>query len=123
MYWEIVGERIKSLRMKHNLSRVQFGKMIDISGQYLGLVEKGKCGLSVGSIVKICKTTGASADYLLFGVDTLQDQAIDVIKELSNEQLDIVLDIVKQVVRFVNSKDGNEVLIREMLRQYIVSIE
>ena len=123
MYWEIVGDRIKSLRLKHNLSRVQFGKMIGISGQYLSLVEKGTRGLSVGSIVKICKTTGVSADYILFGVDTLQDQTIDVIKELSNEQLDIVLDIVKQVVRFVNSKDGNEVLIREMLRQYIVSLE
>lgn len=118
MTWGLVGERIEKLRRKHKLSQNQFGKMIGISGQYLGLVEKGTHGLSVGSIVNICDKTGVSADYLLFGaIDLLEDPITDILSDLSHEQINIALDIIKQVAQFVNTEDGNELLIRELLRR------
>ena len=117
MIWEPVGKRIKNLRQKQELSRGQFGKMVGISGQHLGLVEKGSRGLSVESIVKLCATTGISADYLLFGADIIEDPAMDMLSELSDEQIGLVLEIIKRVALFVNTEDGNEALIKELCRR------
>jgi len=108
-----MGKRIEKLRLKHGLSRGQFGRRVGISGQYLGLVEKGVRGLSVDSIVKICNTMDVSADYLLFGISN-PAEVTDAFDGLSYEQIEIVLDIIKKVALFVHSKDGNELLIRDL---------
>lgn len=117
MSWAIIGERIEKLRNKHNLSRGQFGKMIGISAQHLGLVEKGTRGLSVNSIVSLCTEMDVSADYILFGNDLIESLSLGELGELSSEQIEIILDIIKKIVQFANSEDGNEMLIQELLRQ------
>jgi transcriptional regulator with XRE-family HTH domain len=111
-----MGERIGSLRRKRELSLGQFGKRVGISGKHLGLVEKGVRGLSVSAVGRICAAMGVSADYLLFGTAYGCDAA-DAVRGLSREQIEITLDSVRRVALFVNSDDGNEALIRELLRQ------
>jgi len=115
---ELVGERIARLRLEHNLSRKQFGEIIGISAQHLRLVEKGVRGLSVESIVRICNKMNVSADYLLLGADL----SADVLDGLSQEQVEIIVDIIKKMVQFANTEDGNEVLIRQLMRQQGVFI-
>ena len=110
---ELIGERIRKLRNEHNLSRRQFGKIIGISEQYLGTVEKGARGLSVDSIVRICNKMNVSADYLLLGADL----SADALDGLSQEQIEIIIDIIRKMVQFANTEDGNEVLIRQLMRQ------
>lgn len=110
---ELIGERIEKLRHEHNMSRKQFGEIIGVSEQHLGLVEKGIRGLSVDSIVKICNRMNASADYLLLGADL----SADMLDGLSQEQIEIIIDIIKKMVQFASTDDGNEVLIRQLMRQ------
>lgn len=121
MIWKPIGARIGKIRRKRHLSRAQLGKLIGISGQHLGLVERGARGLSVNSIVKICNTTGASADYILFGIFCLGENPdeITMLRELSHEQIQITLDIVMKVAQFVNTRNGNEALIREIASRQI----
>lgn len=116
--WAQVGERVEKIRKGLNLSKAQFGKMIGVSGQYIGMIERGS-GLSVDSIVKICYTAGVSADYILFGmIDPAQDLVTTAsLCGLSHEQIQIALDIIKKVAQFVNTEDGNEALIREVASQ------
>jgi len=109
----LIGKRVEKLRHEHNLSRRQFGEIIGISEQYLRLVEKGLRGLSVDSIVRICNKMNASADYLLLGIDL----SADVLDGLSQEQTEIIVDIIQKMVQFANTEDGNEVLIRQLTRQ------
>ena len=109
----LIGKRVEKLRHEHNLSRRQFGEIIGISEQYLRLVEKGLRGLSVDSIVRICNKMNASADYLLLGIDL----SADVLDGLSQEQTEIIVDIIQKMVQFANTEDGNEVLIRQLMRQ------
>jgi transcriptional regulator with XRE-family HTH domain len=118
-----VGQRIKKLRLERKMSRDDFALMVGISGQHLGLVEKGKNGLSLSTMVNICDTTGASADYILFGaVDSAQEvAAIAAIDGLSCEQIEIGLDIIKKLAQLINTEGGNEVLIQELMRRQLLA--
>jgi transcriptional regulator with XRE-family HTH domain len=113
--WEQVGDRVKRLRTERKLSKAQFGEIIGVSGQYVGMIEKG-ASISAESIVNICREIGVSADYLLFGNIDPATIAFQL-KGLTNEQIEIALDILKRMAQMVNSEDGNEALIQEILRQ------
>ena len=112
--WAQVGARVENIRTNRNLSKAQFGKMIGVSGQYVGKIEKGT-SISAESIVNICNTMGVSADYILFG-NINQAESISL-KGMTAEQMGIALDIIKRVAEMVHTKDGNEALIQEVLRQ------
>ena len=113
------GERIRRIRHDYNMSIAQFGKVIGVSGQHLGKVEKGVHGLSVNSIIRICQETSVSADYILLGaIDPSKDSATaTALSGLSNEQIQIALDIIKRVAQLINTENGNEALIREVASQ------
>ena len=119
MLWQNVGERLKKMRQERNLSQSQVGKMLGISGQYVGMIEKGINSISVKLIVKICDATGVSADYILFGVTDSEQEVTTAasLYGLSNEQIQIALDIIKRVEQFIKTENGNEALIREVAAQ------
>jgi len=110
---ENIGKRVGELRNERNLSQAEFGKMIGISGQSLGKIERGAATISVNLIDKICNVTGVSADYLLFGIIE-PDHITEALYGLSKEQIQIVFEIIKKVAQFLNTDDGNETLIREI---------
>jgi len=111
-----IGKRIESLRKDLKFSRAQFGKLLGISSQYLGMIERGVQGLSVNVIMSICKKTGASADYILFGKSD-SGAAVSSLSGLSSEQVHIAFELMDRVAAFVNTTDGNELLIQEVFRQ------
>lgn len=114
-----VGERVGRIRKEHRLSRAQFGKMIGVSEQYVGMLERGAYKISVDLITKICHITGVSSDFILFGViNPLKDPtAVATLSGLSYEQIEIGLDILKRLAQLINTEDGNEALIQEVFRQ------
>jgi len=115
MAWEEVGKRIVALRCGRNLTQAQFGRLVGISGQYVGKVERGR-SLSVNLITAICRETGVSADYLLFGADGLEAIG-DPLEEFSRDQIDIGFDIIKRLADFIKTENGNELLIKEIMRR------
>ncbi|MCL2337291.1 MAG: helix-turn-helix domain-containing protein [Firmicutes bacterium] len=121
--WKQVGERVKELRMERELSKARFGEMIGVSGQYVGMIEKG-AGISAESIVNICTALSVSADYLLFGNAGPANAVVSLnsLKWLTHEQLWIAFDIIKRVAQMITTEGGNEALIQEVLRQQNVSL-
>ena len=116
--WQKIGERIEQIRCGRNMSKAQFGEMIGMTGQNIGMVEKGKRRLSVEAIARICQETDVSADYLILGtVNPANDPVTTAaLSGLSQEQIQIALDIIKRVAEFVNTEGGNEALIQEVAR-------
>lgn len=112
-----VGERVGIIRKDHKLSRAQFGKMIGVSEQYVGMLERGVYKISIDLITKICHMTGVSADYILFGVASHLNDSAETLIGLSSEQIEIGLDILKRLAVLINTADGNEALIQEVTRQ------
>ena len=116
MTWENVGKRIKELRRDRKLTQAQFGKLIGLSRQHVGKIEKGQT-LSVDQIAIICEETGVSADYIIFGiVDPLANH--DLLDDLTREQIDISLDVLKEVAKLIKAKNGNALLIKELMRRH-----
>ena len=68
------GERLKLMRTDKKLTRDDFSEAADLSVQFYSEVEKGKKGLSVESLYRICEVHEISADYLLFGEKNRETQ-------------------------------------------------
>lgn len=65
---EQICKRIDFIRNKNNMTKEQFSKLINISGQHLGRVIRGEKGLSIEKIIDISEKTGYSTDYILKGI-------------------------------------------------------
>lgn len=54
-------------------TRERFAELLDVSVSYMAEVERGRTGVSVKMLVKICDVLGLSADYVLFGEQRGED--------------------------------------------------
>ena len=97
--------RIRKAREEMGYTREQFAEKLDVSVSYLAELERGRTGISVKLLTKVCGILGLSADYVLFGnqrngetlradklrhIDSrylpLLDQIINELLSLSGEQ-------------------------------------
>lgn len=58
--------RIRKAREDAGYTRERFAELLDVSVSYMAEVERGRTGVSVKMLVKICDVLGLSADYVLF---------------------------------------------------------
>lgn len=68
--------RIRKAREDMGYTREKFAELLDVSVSYLAEVERGRTGISVKMLTKICRVLGLSADYVLFGANRPQDTAL-----------------------------------------------
>ena len=59
--------RIRNAREDMGYTREKFAELLEVSVSYMAEVERGRTGISVKMLIKICKVLGLSADYILFG--------------------------------------------------------
>ena len=59
--------RIRKAREEAGYTREKFAELLDVSVSYMAEVERGRTGISVKMLIKICRLLGLSADYVLFG--------------------------------------------------------
>lgn len=57
--------RIKMLREEKGLNQIELGKVINVSGQALGMYENEKRDLSTENVIKLAEFFNVSTDYLL----------------------------------------------------------
>ena len=50
-------------------TREKFAEKLDVSVSYLAELERGRTGISVKMLIKVCNVLGLSADYVLFGTE------------------------------------------------------
>lgn len=101
-----IGKRILGIRNNLNMNKEQFAKLIGISGQYLGTVEAGVNGLSLTSVIKLCRETNTSADYLLFGKRNITDENLKhVFDGITEAQIVPAFEALQNIALFIKSKD------------------
>ena len=76
-----IGLRVKNIRLSMNMTKQKMAELLGISGQYLGMIERGEGTLSVDKLKILCDMTGLSADYILFGKDF--NSTLNLSKKLS----------------------------------------
>lgn len=93
-----MGKRIAARRKQLNMSQEALAEQTGLSVQAISTAERGTKALRPDNLLKISRTLGVSADYLLSGEtteDNLQFSAIaHKLKLLSGEQVQAVLNLI-----------------------------
>jgi transcriptional regulator with XRE-family HTH domain len=100
-------KRIRKAREDLGYTREKFAELLDVSVSYMAEVERGRTGISVKMLMKICNVLGLSADYVLFGDERGQDALLlDRIKRLDSKYLPLLNDMLSDLLTLNDSGDG-----------------
>lgn len=101
-----IGKRISETRKSMNLNKEQFAKLIGISGQYLGTVESGVHGLSLDSVITLCKNANVSADYILFGKEHITDESLKTLfVGIDKAQINNAFNVLESMALFIKARE------------------
>ncbi len=101
-----IGLRVRSIRLNMNITKQKMADMLGISGQYLGMIERGEGTLSIDKLKILCDITGLSADYILFGKDS--NSTLKLSKELadySDEEIKLGCATLENLALFLKHID------------------
>ena len=91
--------RIRKAREDLGYTREKFAEKLDVSVSYLAELERGRTGISVKMLIKVCNVLGLSADYVLFGADR-QDDALrlDAIHRINEKYLPLLDKVIAELL-------------------------
>jgi len=92
-------QRIRKAREDLGYTREKFAEKLDVSVSYLAELERGRTGISVKMLVKVCNVLGLSADYVLFGNDRQEDaRRLDAIHRIDEKYLPLLDRIITELL-------------------------
>lgn len=62
-----VGDRIREKRLILGLTQDELSERIDRAPKYCADIERGNCGMSIGTMLSLCDVLNMTPDYLFFG--------------------------------------------------------
>ena len=65
MDYKKLGERIRTERLRLNLTQTQLAENAGISDTYMGAIERGERSLTLDTLVRLVNRLGGTVDYLL----------------------------------------------------------
>lgn len=91
--------RIRKAREELGYTREKFAEKLDVSVSYLAELERGRTGISVKMLIKVCKVLGLSADYVLFGNDRPEDsKRLDTIRRIDEKYLPLLDKVIAELL-------------------------
>ena len=101
-----LGKNIKQIRLLRGLSQESLASDLQKSVNFISLVENGKTGLSVQTLVDICSALKVDANALFAGIITLPDSKtdtyiIDSLNLFEENDKAMVTDLINYII---NSK-------------------
>ena len=107
LYAEVIvlHTRIRKTREEKGYTREKFAEKLDVSVSYLAELERGRTGISVKMLLKVCNVLGLSADYVLFGEERTEDKKrLDSINRIDEEYLPLLDKIINELLSLSGNK-------------------
>ncbi len=106
----LVGSNIKRERIKAGYTQEKFSELIGIGTKSLSAIERGTVGVSLTTLLRICKVLSISSNSLLFENTPKNDiQGIaERLERLTPEQFSIVNAILCKVMEAFSITDREE---------------
>lgn len=96
--------RIRKAREEQGYTREKFAEKLDVSVSYLAELERGRTGISVKMLIKVCNLLGLSADYVLFGMDRNSDELrTDAIHRIDDKYIPLLDKVIAELLEFSNT--------------------
>lgn len=99
-----IGERIRITRVSRGFSREALAELMGISTLFLGYIECGQRGMSLATLQNICKVLNVSADYILLGVSSFQndkDLLLNAVNELEPQYIPVALEQINNLKKTI----------------------
>ena len=91
--------RIRKARENMGYTREKFAEKLDVSVSYLAELDRGRTGISVKMLVKVCNVLGLSADYVLFGTERDDDTLrADNIRRIDDKYLPLLDKVITELL-------------------------
>ena len=91
--------RIRKAREEMGYTREKFAEKLDVSVSYLAELERGRTGISVKMLIKVCNVLGLSADYVLFGKERTEDELrLDAIRRIDEKYLPLLDKVIEELL-------------------------
>ncbi len=91
--------RIRKAREDRGYTREKFAELLDVSVSYLAELERGRTGISVKMLIKVCNVLGLSADYVLFGLERDADaMRADNIRRINDKYLPLLDKVITELL-------------------------
>ncbi len=98
--------RIRKAREDLGYTREKFAEKLDVSVSYLAELERGRTGISVKMLIKVCNVLGLSADYVLFGTDRKDDTLrLDAIHRIDEKYLPLLDKVIAELLALGNTEE------------------
>ncbi len=99
-----IGERLKKYRKENKFTQSETAKLLEMSLNFYGDIERGKCRLSIEKIILVYERLGIDPTYLLTGEEHPRVGFYDLIKDCPKDK---VFDM-EQIVRYASNLYRNE---------------
>lgn len=96
-----IGMRIKAAREAAGLTQEKFAELVQLGAKNISAIERGVVGVSVASVIRMCRVLHVSSDALLLGVSgnaSPADSLAARLERLSPEQFAIARDIFNSLL-------------------------
>jgi len=98
-----LGKRIRTERLRLNLTQEQLAERIGVSSAYAGFIERGERSVTLEKLILIANTLHVSLDYLLTdSAECPDDGNLSLLKNLwlqaTPEKQALILDITKSIL-------------------------
>ena len=98
--------RIRKAREDMGYTREKFAEKLDVSVSYLAELERGRTGISVKMLIKVCNVLGLSADYVLFGTERTEDELrLDAIRRIDEKYLPLMDKVIEELLALDSDKE------------------
>ena len=96
--------RVRKARESMGYTRERFAEKLDVSISYLAELERGRTGISVKMLIKVCNILGLSADYVLFGTERDADALrADNIRRIDDKYLPLLDRVIAELLSLTDS--------------------
>ena len=94
----LTGERIRQARKAHRYTQAEVAEMINMSSKNFSQLERGMTGISISSLIALCKCLEVSSDYILFGAEnSTQNSSVGILLSQLTEKEHIYAEKLLQV--------------------------
>lgn len=105
MEYNSIGKNIKIYRMKKNLKQEELAELMDLSVNYISMLERGDKLPSIETLIKLVNILDVSADVLLSGVTksgykVKESMLQDRLDNLSSKERDKILEILDVLIKY-----------------------
>ena len=100
---QIIGNNIKTLRLSKGMTQEQMAEKLDHSVNFVSLIELGKSGMSVTTILDICNILDIDVNCIFKGLldykmKNKDQNLIDNILILSNDDKEIIEKLTEHLI-------------------------